>query len=238
MTASFLHASSNGSRVSVLASRWTRCPAAISSPSVSRRNSQPGSFQLQQNSQHSASVRAVPGVDIVPYSASHRDGVMALVLPIQQSEFGIPIALQDQPDIVDVDGFYRNGNGNFWVALAGTVVVGTIGLLDIGNGVGALRKMFVSAPLRGAEWGVARRLLGTLLRWCGAHGFTSVYLGTTDKFLAAHRFYQKNGFIEIAKGELPPAFPVMSVDSRFYRLALASGQRAAQSGAGEQARRI
>ncbi|HVN38503.1 MAG TPA: GNAT family N-acetyltransferase, partial [Myxococcota bacterium] len=38
----------------------------------------------------------------------------------------------------------------------------------------------------------------------------------TSKFLAAHRFYAKNGFREIAKSDLPPSFPVMAVDDRFF----------------------
>jgi hypothetical protein len=47
-----------------------------------------------------------------------------------------------------------------------------------------------------------------------------VYLGTTEKFLAAHRFYERNGFQQIAANELPPSFPKMAQDSRFYRRAL------------------
>ncbi|MGO7422080.1 GNAT family N-acetyltransferase, partial [Rhizobium ruizarguesonis] len=43
------------------------------------------------------------------------------------------------------------------------------------------------------------------------------FLGTTDKFVAAHRFYEKNGFTEIAKSALPRTFPLMAVDSKFYR---------------------
>jgi predicted N-acetyltransferase YhbS len=43
-----------------------------------------------------------------------------------------------------------------------------------------------------------------------------VFLGTTARFLAAHRFYEKNGFREIARQALPHSFPVMSVDTKFY----------------------
>jgi hypothetical protein len=47
-----------------------------------------------------------------------------------------------------------------------------------------------------------------------------VYLGTTETFLAAHRFYQRNGFQQIASSELPPSFPKMALDTRFYHRAL------------------
>jgi GNAT superfamily N-acetyltransferase len=151
------------------------------------------------------------------YAAEHRDGIVALILPIQQAEFAIPITLDDQPDLLDIEGFYQRGKGNFWVALDGDMVVGTISLLDIGNGQGALRKMFVNADYRGKELGVSQRLLNTLFDWSREQDIAEVLLGTTAKYLAAHRFYEKNGFIEIRKGELPSSFPVLSVDTKFYK---------------------
>lgn len=156
-------------------------------------------------------------IEIKPFSSEHGEGVVSVILPIQQQEFDIPITLADQPDILDIPGFYQKGCGNFWVALADGKVVGTIALLDIGNGQGALRKMFVKAEHRGREHGVAQRLLDGLRGWCVERGVREVFLGTTAKYLAAHRFYEKNGFAEIAKSDLPASFPVMAVDSKFYR---------------------
>jgi GNAT superfamily N-acetyltransferase len=157
-------------------------------------------------------------ITISPFTDANLDGVVALIVPIQQKEFGIPISLEDQPDLLAIPAFYQKGNGNFWVALENGKVVGTIALVDIGNGQGALRKMFVQADLRGG--GVARQLLETLLDWCRSRKMKGVYLGTTAQFLAAHRFYEKNGFSLIDKSDLPAAFPVMGVDSRFYYLNL------------------
>lgn len=153
---------------------------------------------------------------IVPFARAHADGVVALILPIQQAEFAIPVTLADQPDLLDIPGFYGRGDGQFWVALDGAEVVGTIALLDIGNGDGALRKMFVKAGHRGAAHGVAQRLLDTLLAWARERGMGRIWLGTTDRFLAAHRFYEKNGFDACPKDALPAAIPVMAVDTRFY----------------------
>jgi|SRR5688572_19772439 len=159
-------------------------------------------------------------IAITPFRPEHADGVVAVILPIQQTEFEIPITLDGQPDLKDIPGFYQHDSGNFWVAIDGQEVVGTVALLDIGNGQAALRKMFVKATHRGAEHGTAKRLLDTLLAWCQARGVREVFLGTTAKFLAAHRFYEKNGFGEITRADLPANFPVMVVDSRFYRRAL------------------
>ena len=156
-------------------------------------------------------------IETAPFCEQHQAGVMDVILPIQQAEFHIPITSDAQPDLQDIPGFYLRDNGNFWVALDGTQVVGTIALLDIGNGQGALRKMFVKKQYRGSDQGVAQNLLWTLLQWCRQHNVSEIFLGTTARFRAAHRFYEKNGFLEIDKIALPEKFPIMSVDTKFYR---------------------
>jgi N-acetylglutamate synthase-like GNAT family acetyltransferase len=152
------------------------------------------------------------------FSAADQRGVIDVILPIQNQEFGIPISEQQQPDLHDIPRFYQRGTGDFWIARCDGKVVGTLGLKDIGNAQAALRKMFVSAPYRGRDYGVAALLLKALLQHAQAEKVKDVLLGTTDKFLAAHRFYEKNGFQEIPVSALPEAFPLMAVDSKFYRL--------------------
>jgi N-acetylglutamate synthase-like GNAT family acetyltransferase len=156
-------------------------------------------------------------LEIVDHTAALAPRVIELILAIQRDEFGFGISAADQPDLLDVATFYRHGAGGFWVALHAGEVVGTIALRDIGEQQGALRKMFVQAGYRGREHGVAPALLQHLLRAASAGGLREIYLGTTEKFLAAHRFYEKHGFAQVAIAELPAAFPRMSVDTRFYR---------------------
>jgi N-acetylglutamate synthase-like GNAT family acetyltransferase len=155
---------------------------------------------------------------IRPFTPSDAQGVAEVIVSIQREEFWIAITLAQQPDLSQIPAFYQRGLGNFWVAEAAGEIVGTIGLVDIGDRHVALRKLFVKASHRGREQGVAQRLLETALAWCAAHGVTEVYLGTTALFLAAHRFYERNGFVEVAPERLPPNFPRMTVDTRFYRL--------------------
>jgi N-acetylglutamate synthase-like GNAT family acetyltransferase len=158
-------------------------------------------------------------IQIEPFTPRHADGVGALIVGIQRDEFQIPITLEDQPDLQNIPAFYQQGAGNFWVAVLDSEVVGTVALLDLGNHQAALRKMFVHAAYRGLGHGVSARLLETLLEWTRSRGVKEVYLGTTEKFLAAHRFYDRNGFQQITATELPPTFPKMAVDTRFYRRA-------------------
>lgn len=173
-----------------------------------------------------AAAPAAQGVSIRPFDPVHGAAVLAMVLAIQQQEFGLPVSADAQPDLADIPRHYARGKGNFWVALDAGQVVGSVGLLDIGQGRAALRKMFVAAPWRGRPSGVAQRLLDTLLQWCGDQGIGEVWLGTTDRFLAAHRFYEKNGFVLVDRSALPASFPLMAVDSRFYRWAGDGGLQA------------
>lgn len=161
-----------------------------------------------------------PEVTIEQFTPEHTVSVGQLISTVQREEFQIPITLEQQPDLADIQGFYQTGTGNFWIALHDRRVVGTVSLLDIGNNQVALRKMFVDPDFRGARFGAAHKLLQAAFDWCSAKGVTEIYLGTTAKFLAAHRFYEKSGFTEISKGVLPERFPVMTVDTKFYMMKL------------------
>lgn len=160
------------------------------------------------------------GLQIVPFGRQHQRQIGELIISIQRDEFAIPITLEEQPDLFEVDNFYRHGRGDFWVAVSGDTVVGTIALKDIGANQGALRKMFVHRDYRGAEKGVAVGLLNHLLHEAKQRGFKHIFLGTTDAFRAAHRFYEKNGFAEISERDLPAMFPRMKQDTKFYRITL------------------
>ncbi|MBB3592235.1 N-acetylglutamate synthase-like GNAT family acetyltransferase [Rhizobium sp. BK529] len=161
-------------------------------------------------------------IEIRTFVPDDADSVISVILPIQREEFGIDITADAQPDLRVIPDFYQSGKGQFWVAVKDGVIVGTIGLKDIGNNQAALRKMFVATEVRGREHGVAARLLEALFAHAGDVGVTDIFLGTTDKFVAAHRFYEKNGFAEILAKDLPRAFPRMAVDSKFYRRKIAA----------------
>jgi N-acetylglutamate synthase-like GNAT family acetyltransferase len=160
----------------------------------------------------------MPGVQIIPYEDRHLAGIRDLIVPIQRNEFGFSITYEDQKDLHDIPAFYRRGGGEFWVAMDGPELVGSIALVDIGNAQGALRKMFVKKPYRGAPHRIAQQLLGRLLDHASRNRVDEIFLGTTEKFRAAHRFYEKSGFTLIEARELPDRFPRMNGDTRFYRL--------------------
>jgi len=154
---------------------------------------------------------------IAPYAGEPTDPIVELITSIQIQEFGVATSAEKQPDLRDIPGFYQQGVGNFWLASIDGELAGTIALKDVGEGVCALRKMFVKQEFRGRERGVAAALMRTLLDWAREKGVREIYLGTVDVYHAAHRFYEKNGFVEVARHEVPDAVPLMDVDVKYYR---------------------
>ena len=153
---------------------------------------------------------------IKTYEEKYKESLIGMILYIQQQEYQIPITREMQPDLEVIGEFYQQGNGNFWIGVQEEQVMGSVGLIDLGEGMGALRKMFVAENWRGRDIGLSAKLLQEVFAWAEKKGFQEIYLGTTEKFKAAHRFYEKNGFCQMAKEDLPPIFPVMAVDTRFY----------------------
>ena len=159
-------------------------------------------------------------IEIIPFRKEYQDQLVKLILDIQQLEFNVPITAADQPDLFIIDDFYRKNGGEFWLAVSENKVVGSIALIRIGNQSGVIRKMFVSKDFRGKESGIAQRLFDHMLDYCKQEDVTTLYLGTVSQLAAALRFYERNGFVTIAKESLPVDFPLMQVDNVFCQLTI------------------
>lgn len=153
---------------------------------------------------------------ITSFEEQYTSAICQLILNIQQNEFKVPISLADQPDLLIISSIYQQNSGNFWVALAEGVVIGSIGLIDCGDGIGCIRKMFVREDWRGKNRGVGQQLLDTLENWAMEHGMSSLYLGPIERLQAAIHFYVRNGFTPVAPANLPASFPRMAVDTHFF----------------------
>jgi N-acetylglutamate synthase-like GNAT family acetyltransferase len=153
---------------------------------------------------------------VVEYEDKYQQAVVDLILPIQQNEFNVPATIKDQPDLLNISSFYKKSKGNFWVALYENEVIGTIAVVDFSEDQAALRKMFVHRDHRGKEKGVGQQLLNELKNWCKSKGIDELFLGTFKSMRAAHRFYEKNGFVELKKEGLPATFPLVSYDNMFF----------------------
>ncbi|MGU3375070.1 GNAT family N-acetyltransferase [Chryseobacterium sp. M5A1_1a] len=157
-------------------------------------------------------------LQIQPIDNSYSEHAIDLILTIQQKEFNVPITINDQPDLFEIESFYTNAGGNFWGAFVENELVGTIALVKFDERVGAIRKMFVKKEFRGKELNIAQELLEILISFCKENKIDDLYLGTINVLKAAQRFYERNDFMKIKKEELPASFPLMSADDIFYHL--------------------
>ncbi|MFC1431706.1 GNAT family N-acetyltransferase [Streptacidiphilus sp. N1-3] len=73
--------------------------------------------------------------------------------------------------------------------------VGCGALRHLGDGVGEVKRMYVSPAFRGT--GVAPRILDALQQWAGDRGWTSLRLETGIAQPDAVRFYTRSGYTRI-----------------------------------------
>lgn len=147
--------------------------------------------------------------------------IINLILPIQQIEHQVPVTIEDQPDLLDIEKYYHQTGGGFWGVKHQGEIIGTIALINMRDRQGGvIRKMFVKKEFRGKELGIAQHLLNHLINYARTNEIADLYLGTVDLLKAALRFYEKNDFIQLEKNTLPANFPLVRVDNIFYHLKL------------------
>lgn len=153
-------------------------------------------------------------VEIHSYKASYQDEIDAMINEISK-EFLLPISNGSKSHGLSLD--------KYWVAFYKTEIVGTIGALNIDKSFSVLKNMFVKKEYRGKDYGISQLLLNKILDWSVKENISPVYLGTMNQFIAAHKFYEKNGFQKIAAGQLPSSFIKNPIDDIFYKKELFLG---------------
>lgn len=155
---------------------------------------------------------------ILQFKKEDQSQVRDFVLSIQNDEFKLGFTNSEQPDLLDIEKFYRNGN--FWTARINSEIIGTIGLQNLDNSNGVLRKMFVRSDFRGTELKIAQMLFDTLHDFAASINLKMIWLDTPAIAVASHRFYEKNGFIQTDKRNLPDSYVFPDKNSKIYKLAL------------------
>ncbi len=157
-------------------------------------------------------------VKILTLSTSRplRHKIVKMIETIQKGEFNIPITPDINESVLKAeDHFYYNHSYNFWYAVdKEDKVIGSIGLKKWNDSFGEIKKMFVIPEYR--SQGLAKTLLKTCLKSASKHGFEKIILGSEGSLKAAHRFYEKMGFKNISRQDLPDFFEVCPLDSQFY----------------------
>ena len=152
-------------------------------------------------------------VKIVPYSDEYKNQTINLILTILENEFysfGY-----ERPDLFNIPETYQANNWNFWIAIEKGKVVGTVGLRNYGNNRGLLKRLYVNKNFR--RTGLGSKLFVTLVKFAKEKNYREVFLGTSEKMIAANQFYLKMGFKRI--DSFPAEIPNPG-DTVFYKIDL------------------
>lgn len=108
--------------------------------------------------------------------------------------------------------------GVFYLVLDGNTAVGMGGLRQVSEGVGEIKRIYVSEAARGG--GVGAKILDRLVQDARAFGYRELVLDTGPFMTSAHRLYEAAGFFDIPPypgAEVPEA---LHHDWRFMRCLL------------------
>ncbi|MGH1556878.1 GNAT family N-acetyltransferase [Caulobacter segnis] len=139
------------------------------------------------------------GFEIIDYEGGRDAEVAALILSVQRDDVGIFVPVEEQPELLDIAGAYRDGG--FWVAVASGEIVGTIGMMRYGPS-GVLKKLFVRRDYRGRTGRLTACTTGPSP---GPRRAASPRSSWTHPRVAtrSHAFYRRRGFCVVDRAELP-----------------------------------
>ncbi len=137
---------------------------------------------------------------IVIRAATLNDRIAAI--DVVRSVF-IEFGLKFDPEGADADlaglpDTYTRGGGLFEVVVDGGRVIGTIGLMPMGDGVVELRKMYLLPAARGQ--GMGHTMLDRAMTWARNAGFERMELDTAGAMVAARHLYEQADFVPLDSG--------------------------------------
>ncbi|WP_417493714.1 GNAT family N-acetyltransferase [Maricaulis sp.] len=108
--------------------------------------------------------------------------------------------------------------GAFYLVLDGDTAIGMGGLRQVSDGVGEIKRIYVSEAVRGG--GAGAKILDRLVQDARAFGYRELVLDTGPFMTSAHRLYEAAGFFDTPPypgAEVPEA---LHHDWRFMRCLL------------------
>lgn len=159
-------------------------------------------------------------ITIRQFEDRYTQDVIDLVLHFQNDGTRPMVSVEDQPDLLHIVDAYINQGGNFWIAMDGERLIGSIGIIPYGADIAVLKKFFVYENYQGTPNHVGRQLYNVLLSFAMEKGYQTILLDTPHNTVRAHKFYNKAGFREVKEDELPIQFSHPYKDCDFFLLEL------------------
>lgn len=134
--------------------------------------------------------------DFLIRSWEHRDRASAFhLIKDILAEYGLPSdPYGPDRDVYEVELFYHNVGGEFWVVEKEGHLVGTAGFYPTkrGNNAVEIRKMYLLPEVRGK--GLGKFLLHKLEETIADRGFTEIWIETASVLKEAVKLYESNGY--------------------------------------------
>jgi putative acetyltransferase len=135
------------------------------------------------------------------WEASDRDAAAEAIGSIL-AEYGLNWEpTEADRDVVEVEQFYQNAGGEFWVVEQQGQLVGTAAYYPIarGNNAVEVRKMYLIPAVRGQ--GLGKYLLQQLERAIAKRGYQEIWLETASVLKEAVKLYESSGYQPITEIE-------------------------------------
>lgn len=155
-------------------------------------------------------------MQIITYQEKYKQQIIDLILHIQNDEAKINLSLEEQPNLLDISDCYEKDGGEFWLAVEDDIVIGTLALMNKGNGNAVLKKGFVRADYR--KHGILGKLYATLLEFAKEKGITTFIFDTPSVATNCHSFFEKRGYRRITKEALTFPYEYPDRDSYLYMM--------------------
>nr|WP_050375893.1 GNAT family N-acetyltransferase [Streptococcus agalactiae] len=126
----------------------------------------------------------------------HLAQLVDLINYCQNIEAKLDIKMAEQDDIFQIENYYQNRKGQFWLALENEKVVGSIALLRIDDKTAVLKKFFTYSKYRGNPVRLGRKLFERFMLFARASKSQELSW-ILQKRERSHFFYENQGFSKI-----------------------------------------
>lgn len=152
-------------------------------------------------------------MEIITYYDRYRTAVRDLIFEIAENELHHH-SKNGRPDLSNIKEIYQTERGNFWLALDSGKLIGTIGLREMGRGIGHFTRFYVDKNYR--RKGIGSKLYFTLIEFAKKNNYEKIFLATASDQEAANKFYVKMGLKRIYSP--PDDLPHSPTDDVFYEI--------------------